>query len=175
MPCIPQTPIAQRFLDSGWITPTTAIDTTNSLVMGKPPYAEVLTLPSVSTTTSELGTIRQIQIEETASSAANIKKADLYVLLWTRTTSAPTAPVANAVYNPVTTNYIATFKIAETDYVRWSDTVWTATVNPNRIFKSGGDAVSTDMVAVILSNESGGVTYAASAQLRLRVITEPAA
>ena len=175
MSCIPQTPIAKRYLDSGWITPTTALDTTNSLVTGEPLYAEIITVPNVATTTNESGRIAQIHIEETASSAANVKKADLLVLVWTRATSAPTAPVANTVFNPSTTNYIGSFKIAEADYTRWSDTVWSAVVKPDYVFKSGTDAVATDFHVAILSNESGGVTFAASGSFRLRVITEPAA
>jgi hypothetical protein len=175
MSCIPQTPIAHRYLDSGWITPTTAQDTTNALGMGEPLFAEVLILPNVATTTNESGRIQQIQIEEIAATAADIKKPDLLVLVWTRATSAPAAPTANTVYNPSTTNYIGSFKIAESDYVRWSNTVWTATINPARIFKSGADAVATDFHVVILSNESTPVTFVAGAGMRIRIATEPAA
>lgn len=173
MSCIPQTPVATRYLDSGWVTPVTPIDTTNALGVGEPLYAEVITVPGVAMTTNEAGKIRQIQIEETASSSANIKKADLLVLVWTRATSAPTTPTLNTVYNPSTTNYIGSFKISEADYVRWSDTVWTATIYPERIFKSGTDAVASDFHCVLVSNESTPVTYAGSASMRVRIVTEP--
>lgn len=173
MSCIPQTPIASRYLDSGWTSFVTAIDTTNALGVGEPTHAEVLVVPGMATTTQEPGRIVQIQIEETAGSSANIKKADLLVLLWTRATSAPTTPTLNTVYNPSTTNYIGAFKIAEADYVRWSDTVWQATIKPSHIFTSGSDAVASDFHCVILSNESSAITYAASAALRVRIVTEP--
>lgn len=173
MSCIPITPVGFRRLDSGFITPTTTIDSTNALGVGEPPYAEVLVIPGIATTTSQVVRIVQISIEETASSSANIKKADLLLNLWTRAASAPTTPVANTVYNPTTTNQVGVFSIAEANYTRWSDTVWVATIYPdNFTFTTGGEAVATDLHAVILSNESTPVTYAASAQLRVRVVTE---
>jgi hypothetical protein len=175
MSCIPQTPIANRYLDSGWVTPVTPIDTTNTMGVGEPLYAEIITVPNVATTTNESGKIHQIHIEETASSGANIKKHDLLVLVWTRATSAPTTPTLNTVYNPSTTNYIGAFPIVEANYVRWSDTVYTATIKPDHIFKSGTDAVATDFHIAIVSNESGGITYTSPASMRVRIVTEPAA
>lgn len=175
MSCLPQTPIAKRYLDSGWTSFVTAMDTTNALGVGEPTHAEVLVVPGLATTTNEPGRIVQIQIEETAGAAADIKKPDLLVLLWTRATSAPTTPTLNTVYNPSTTNYIGAFKIAEADYTRWSNTVWQATVKPDHVYTSGSDAVAKDFHAVVLSNESTPVTFAASASLRVRIVTEPAA
>lgn len=175
MSCLPQTPIAKRYLDTGWVNFVTPIDTTNALGVGEPTHAEVLVVPGVATTTNEPGRIVQIQLEETAGSSANIKKADLLVLLWTRATSAPTTPTLNTVYNPSTTNYIGAFKIAEADYTRWSDTVWQATIKPDHVFTSGTDATAKDFHAVVLSNESSAITYSASAAFRLRIVTEPAA
>lgn len=174
MSCLPQTPIAKRYLNSGWTSFVTPMDTTNALGVGEPTHAEVLVVPGVSTTTNEPGRIVQIQIEETAGAAADIKKADLLVLLWTRASSAPTTPTLNTVYNPSTTNYIGAFKVAEADYVRWSDTVYQATIKPDHVFVSGTDAVASDFHCVIVSNEST-VTFAASAALRVRIVTEPAA
>jgi hypothetical protein len=57
--------------------------------------------------------------------------------------------------------------------VRWSDTVWQATIKPSHVFTSGSDAVASDFHCVVLSNESSAITYAASAALRVRIVTEP--
>lgn len=173
MSCLPQTPIGVRLLDSGWITPSTAIDTANALGIGEPLYAEVIVISGIASATNQTCILRQILFEETASSSGNIKKPDVLVLLWTRTTSIPTTPTANTIYNPVTTNYIGAFPIAEANYVRWSDTVWQARIAPDYIFTTGTEAVSVDFHCVILSNEATPVTFASSAATRIRAVCEP--
>jgi hypothetical protein len=110
----------------------------------------------------------QLQIEETASSAANIRKTALQVYLYTG--AAPATPTAGAVYNGSPTNLLAIVEIAAGDYKRLSDTVWLATVAPNIYVRTGSTASSTNVYAVVLANE--GKTYAASASLRARLFTE---
>lgn len=172
MSCNPQTPIGDRIYDSDWVA-FASIDTTNALGTGEPVKDEVLTLTSVMDGTEQAGYIQQIQVRETASSSANIKKPDLIVLLYTD--SAPTTPTLNTVYNGSTTNLIGTFTVAEADYKRVSDTVWQATITPAYAFRTGTAATASNLYAVVLSNESTPVTFAASAGIALRVWTKPGA
>jgi hypothetical protein len=109
-----------------------------------------------------------VQIEESATSAANIRKTALQVYLYTG--AAPTTPTAGAVYNGSPSNLLAIVEIAAGDYKRLSDTVWLATVKPEIYVRTGSTASSTNVYAVVLANE--GKTYAASAALRARIFTE---
>jgi hypothetical protein len=171
MSCLPQTPTAQTITTapsaSGWV----AFDavSTSALLQYYGFYAQVLTFPSVASTTNQHLTLRQIEIEETASSSANIKKAKMLVYVYTDT--APTAPATNAVYNASTVNLMcAPIAVDTANYARVSDTVWTATVNPNRYLRTGTTATATNIYVVVVVDQS--VTYAASAGIRARLTLE---
>jgi hypothetical protein len=171
MSCLPQTPTAQTITTapsaSGWV----AFDavSTSALLQYYGFQAQVLTFPSVASTTNQHLTLRQIEIEETASSSANIKKAKMLVYVYTDT--APTAPATNAVYNASTVNLMcAPIAVDTANYARVSDTVCTATVNPNRYLRTGTTATATNIYVVVVVDQS--VTYAASAGIRARLTLE---
>jgi hypothetical protein len=171
MSCLPQTPTAQTITTapsaSGWV----AFDavSTSALLQYYGFQAQVLTFPSVASTTNQHLTLRQIEIEETASSSANIKKAKMLVYVYTDT--APTAPATNAVYNASTVNLMcAPIAVDTANYARVSDTVWTATVNPNRYLRTGTTATATNIYVVVVLDQS--VTYAASSGIRARLTLE---
>ena len=171
MSCLPNTPIASNITTApsanGWV----AFDsvTTAALLQYYGVAAQVLTFSSVASTANQHLVLRQLEIEETASSSANIKKSKLLVYLYTD--SAPTAPATNAVYNASTTNLMcAPIAVDTADYARVSDTVWTATENVNRYLRTGTSATATNIYVVVIADQS--VTYAASAGLRVKLTLE---
>lgn len=171
MSCLPNTPISSNITTApsanGWV----AFDsvTTAALLQYYGVAAQVLTFSSVASTTNQHLVLRQLEIEETASSSANIKKSKLLVYLYTD--SAPTAPATNAVYNASTTNLMcAPIAVDTADYARVSDTVWTATENVNRYLRTGTSATATNIYVVVIADQS--VTYAASAGLRVKLTLE---
>jgi hypothetical protein len=171
MSCLPNTPISSNITTApsanGWV----AFDsvTTAALLQYYGVAAQVLTFSSVASTTNQHLVLRQLEIEETASSSANIKKSKLIVYLYTD--SAPTAPATNAVYNASTTNLMcAPIAVDTADYARVSDTVWTATENVNRYLRTGTSATATNIYVVVIADQS--VTYAASAGLRVKLTLE---
>lgn len=174
MSCLPTTPTTSNILtynastDHGWISAGTII--TSALSQYYPLTTTIPALTGMAQTTQQHLIVRQIQWEETASSSDNIKKCPLIVLLYN--TTAPTTPTSGGVYNGSTTNLLGQFEIADTDYKRVSSTVWTATINPNRYIRTGTLSSSSTIYAVILSNSSSSVTFAADAEARLRVFTE---
>jgi len=168
MSCLPQTPIASKITTTpagdGWVGFSSV--STAALLQYYGVAAEVLTFPAMAQTTNQHLTLLQVEVEEEATSAANIKKAGLRVYLYTD--AAPTAPATNAVYNGAVTDLMCSpILIATGDYVRVSDTVWTATVLPNRILRTGTTATATNIYVVVLADTS--VTYAASAALRVKL------
>lgn len=171
MSCLPNTPISSNITTApsanGWV----AFDsvTTAALLQYYGVAAQVLTFSSVASTTNQHLVLRQLEIEETATSSANIKKSKLLVYLYTDT--APTAPATNAVYNASTTNLVcAPIAVDTADYARVSDTVWTATENVNRYLRTGTTATATNIYVVVIADQS--VTYAASAGLRVKLTLE---
>ena len=176
MSCLPNTPISSNITTApsanGWV----AFDsvTTAALLQYYGVAAQVLTFSSVASTTNQHLVLRQLEIEETASSTANIKKSKLLVYLYTDT--APTAPATNAVYNASTTNLMcAPIAVDTADYSRVSGeaattNVWTATVNPNRYLRTGTSATATNIYVLVIADQS--VTYAASAGLRVKLTLE---
>lgn len=168
MSCLPQTPIANELLTvkaaDGYVAFTTV--TTDALLQYYGVAAEVLVFNSIFKTSNQHLKLVQVEVEETATSAANIKKADLRILLYTN--GAPTTPATNAAYDGSTTNLLcAPILIDDTNYSRVSQTVWTATVQPNRYVRSGSQSTGVNVYAVVLADQT--VQYAASAQLRLRL------
>lgn len=171
MSCLPNTPIASNVTTApsaaGWV----AFDgvATTALTQYYGVYAQVLTFPAVAATTNQHLVLRQLEIEETASSSANIKKSKLLVYLYTD--AAPTTPSTSAVYNASTTNLMcAPIAVDTANYTRVSDTVWSATVNANRYLRTGTTATATNIYVVVIADQS--VQYAASAGLRVRLTLE---
>lgn len=168
MSCLPQTPTATQVAttpaNDGWVGFSSIATTALSQYFGI--AAEVLTFPAVAETTNQHLQVVQIEIEETATSSANIKKPALRVYLYTD--AAPTAPATNAVYNGSVTDLMAgPFAIATGDYARVSDTVWLATVNPNRWIRTGTSSTPSNIYVVVLAD--AGVTFAASAAIRVKL------
>ena len=174
MSCLPNTPIVTNILtatnstDNGWISLGSII--TSALSQYYPLSTSVLTFSGTAQTSNQHMILRQLEFEETASSSANIKKTPLLVLLYHN--ASPTAPTSGAVYNASTTNLVGAYQIAEADYVRVSDTVWSAVVNPNKYYRVGSSALASTLYAVVLSNKSTSVTYAADSSGRVKVVTE---
>lgn len=171
MSCLPNTPISSNITTAPSANGSVAFDsvTTAALLQYYGVAAQVLTFSSVASTTNQHLVLRQLEIEETASSSANIKKSKLLVYLYTD--SAPTAPATNAVYNASTTNLMcAPIAVDTADYARVSDTVWTATENVNRYLRTGTSATATNIYVVVIADQS--VTYAASAGLRVKLTLE---
>lgn len=171
MSCLPNTPIAHNITTApaanGWV----AFDDvgTGALLQYYGFKAQVLTFGSVAATTNQHLVLRQIEIEETASSSANIKNPKLLVYLYTDT--APTAPAVNAVYNASTTNLLCSPIIIDTgNYTRISNTVWNAAVNANRYLRTGTSATATNIYVVAIVDEA--VTFAASAGIRVKLTLE---
>lgn len=170
MSCLPQTPVADYITttpnNDGWVGFSSIATSPTALSQYFGVAAEVLTFSAMAQTTNQHLKLLQVEVEETASSSANIKKAGLRVYLYTD--AAPTTPATNAVYNGSTTDLMCSpVLIATADYVRVSDTVWTATVQPNRIIRTGTTSTATNIYVVVLADTS--VTYAASAALRVKL------
>lgn len=176
MSCLPNTPVVDNVLsatnstDNGWISLGAII--TSALLQYYPLSTSVLTFSGTAQTSNQHLVLRQLEFEETASSSANIKKTPLLVLLYT--SSSPTAPTSGAVYNGSTTNLLGAFTIAEADYVRVSDTVWSAVAKPNQYIRVGNSAMASTIYAVVISNKATSVTYAADSSARVRIFTEAA-
>lgn len=175
MSCLPTTPTTNNVLTDivasntdGWLNINAV--STSALTQYFPVQSTpaVLTFNGVFQTTFQHGRVLQLQIEETASSSANIRKTALQVYLYTG--SAPATPTAAAVYNGSATNLIGIVEIAAGDYKRLSDTVWIATVKPELWIRTGSTASSVNVYAVVLANEAK--TYASGASLRARIFTE---
>lgn len=174
MSCLPNTPVVQNILtatnstDNGWVSLGAII--TTALSQYYPLSTSVLTFSGTAQTSNQHIIMRQIEFEETASSSANIKKTPLLVLVYNA--SSPTAPTSGAVYNGSTSNLMGVYSIAEADYIRVSDTVWSAVVNPNKYFRVGSSALASTLYAVVLSNKATSVTYAADSSARVKIFTE---
>jgi hypothetical protein len=175
MSCLPTTPTTNNVLTDivasntdGWLNVPSVSTSALSAYFPVQSAPSVLTFNGVFQTSYQHGRVVQLQIEETATSSANIRKTALQVYLYTG--AAPTTPTAGAVYNGSPSNLLAIVEIAAGDYKRLSDTVWLATVAPNIYVRTGSTASSSNVYAVVLANE--GKTYAASAALRARLFTE---
>lgn len=175
MACLPTTPITNNVLTDtvasntdGWINITAVSTSALSQYFPVQSTPTVLSFNGVFQTTFQHGRVLQLQIEETASSSANVKKTALQVYLYTG--AAPATPTAGAVYNGSPTNLVGIVEIAAGDYKRVGDTVWLATVKPEIWIRTGSTASSVNIYAVVLANEAK--TYASGAALRARLFTE---
>lgn len=177
MSCIPSTPVIAPILTTpndsyGWEALGTGIITT-ALSQYYPLLAGVVPFASVAQTTKQHVILRQLEFEETAATANDIKKCPLVVLLYSG--AAPASPTSGQVYNASTTDLVGVVHIAQADYKRVSDTVWLATVTPDLYIRtSTTSALASTLNCVVLSNSASSVTYAANAAGRLRIFTEQA-
>lgn len=168
MGCIPNTPIAKDWRDSGWQSYASVSTTTPA--QWNPVDTDVLEFSNMAETTLQGGVITELILRETATSAANKKLNDLSVYIWNETS--PTAPTVGTVYNPDTTNLIGVVQITAADYERISDTVSEARVKPNIHFTTGTGNTANNLYAVALFSDATPTAYAASAGIAVRVFTE---
>lgn len=176
MSCLPNTPIANNLLsatnstDLGWVDVASVI--TSALSQYYPLSTGVLSFDNLAQTTNQHVVLRQLEVEETASSSANIKKCPLIIYLFNNTS--PGSPSSGAVYNPSVSNLIGQIAVAQSDYKRVSDTVWVARVTPEFYFRTGTNSNASNFYATVISDSATSVTYAASAAMRIKIITEAA-
>lgn len=174
MSCLPNTPIAPNLLsatnstDLGWIDLTSV--STSALSQYYPLSGTVMTFEGTASTTNQHMILQQLEVEETAATSGDIKKAPLHVYLYTN--SSPGTPTLGAVYNGSTTNLIGVIPVAQADYVRISDTKWAARVNPSKYYRTGIGSTAGYLYGVVISNSATSVTYAAGVGMRVKVITE---
>lgn len=148
----------------------TGLDTTNSLTTGEAVNNAVLTFSTLVDGANQNFDLSQITVRETAATSSDVKKPDL-AIVWYHGTP-PTTPTPNAVYGtPVGSTYLCTTYIAEADYKRVSETVWEASITPARRLVTQTTGATTEIYAVVLSMESGGVTFASGAALSVQAIT----
>jgi len=172
MSCLPNTPVAANILSDpnalGWCDLGSGLLTSN-LSRYYPILAGLVTVRCM-TTTNQHAFIRQIDFEETAATANDIKKHPLIV--YVLGAGAGTSPSAGAVYNPDTAYLLASFEITAADYKRQTDTIWTATIRPDRIIRQTTAASAQNLLLAFVSNDANTISYAAGAEGRVRVFTE---
>lgn len=173
MGCVPITPVGAQLqsdtaTSAGWVE-LDSVDT-GALTRYYPLTITPTQFVGVAQSTRQHLILRSFGVEETASSAANVKKAPLLVYLYG--SQSPTAPVLGSVYEASTVRLLAVVPIATTDYVRVSSTVWRAIVNPDDYIRTEATTDATSIWAVVVSDQSTTLTYAASAAMRLYMVTE---
>lgn len=174
MSCLPLTPIAYNLLsasnslDHGWISFPSV--TLTALSQFYPLTVATLQFDNLAQTTNQHVQAVQLQIEETASSNANIRQAPLKVYLYNNTS--PTTPTLGAVYDASTTNLVGVFNVATADYTRISATKYVATIKPDLYFRTGTSSAPNIFFAVVVSNDAGTVTYASGVEMRIKIITQ---
>lgn len=147
------------------------LDVTNSLTTGEAINDAVIEFPAVVDARLQVVEIAQINLREVASSAANIRKADLDLLLWHGT--APTAPTSNVVYAAsIGATFIGVVQIRETAYRRLNETTWEAVVSvQDLVVATDTTGAVGSIFGVVVSAESSGVTFASGAALSVRLVT----
>jgi hypothetical protein len=147
------------------------LDVANSLTTGEAINDTVIEFPLAVDARLQTFVVAQVNLREVASSAANIRKPDLDLHLWHGT--APTAPVPNVVYaTPVGASYLGVVQIREAHYRRLNEVTWEAYVSANDIYvATDTSGTSTAIFGVLVSAESGGVTFASGAALTVRLST----
>lgn len=174
MACLPNTPVAPNLLspsnssDYGWID--LASPTTNALSQYYPISTSPLQFDNLANGNNQHVIVRQIEVEETATTSADIKKVPLLLYLYNN--SAPTAPTLGAVYNASTFNLVGVLSIPTADYVRVSDTVWRASANPNYYLRTSGNNAPNIFYGVPVANAPAGAQYVAGVALRFKIVTE---
>lgn len=168
MACIPNTPIAKDWRDSGWQSYASVSTTTPA--QWKPVDVDVLEFANMAESTLQGGYIAELVVRETASSAANKKLNDLSIYVYNG--GSPTAPVVGTVYNPSTTNFVGVIQITAADYERISDTVSEARVKPNIHFTTGVGSTANNFYGVALFSNATPTAYVADAGIAIRMFTE---
>lgn len=168
MSCIPNTPIASDYRDSGWISYANV--STTAPAQWYPVDIDRLEFTNMAETTDQAGIIRQLVVRETASSSANKKLNDLSIYIYNNT--APTAPVIGAVYNPSTSDLVGVVNVVAADYKRISNTVSEAVVNPNIHFTTSNLNNASTLYGIALYSNATPTAYTASAGLAIRIFTE---
>jgi len=173
MGCVPITPVGAQLQSdtattAGWVELDSV--STSALTRYYPLTITPTQFVGMAQTTRQHLILREFAVEETASSAANIKKAPLLVYLYG--SQSPTAPVLGSVYNASTVRLLAVVSIPAANYVRVSDTVWRAIVTPNDYVRTESSSDATSVWAVVVSDQATTLTYAASAAMRLYMVTE---
>ena len=168
MSCLPSTPVSHQTYDSGYVQFGTAIHT-SAMTAEDAPYAEVVTLPNVLSTTDQVAVIEQFHIRETAAGTGTAVKAPMRVYFYS--TSAPTTPTAGAVYSASTTNYLGQVSVETADYQRITDgasPVYEAVIRPALYIKSSSTTTNvTSIYAVMVT--TGTPTFVANDVHDLRV------
>ena len=174
MSCQPNTPSAKDVRTSGFVSTTAQLEQ-SAPTQWWPVASEVLTLPLVAEFSLQSAVIRQLVLRETASSAANIKKQDIRIVLYS--VSGTTVPTGGAVYEPSPTNRVGIIDVVAADYKRVSSTEWEAvpTINGGEglWYQTAQSASSTDLYAVLLYSNASPSAYANStAAIALNVFVE---
>ena len=169
MACLPMTPTSSLVYDSEHVAYVATVHT-SALSAGQALYNEVLTLPTVNSTTDQMVELLEMQFRESAASGT-AKKAALQVLFYA--TTSPTVPTQGVAYNASTTNLVAMAKVATGDYQRIADgatPIYEAIVKPTVWYRTGSTATNvTSLFAVLLAD--GAVTFAAGDTHSIRIIT----
>ena len=174
MSCLPNTPTAANILSDpsalGWSDVGASLLTT-SLTRYYPIVGAFVTVRAM-TTTNQHAIIRQVDFEETAATSGDIKKHPLIV--YVLGAGAGTSPVGGAVYEPDTTYLLGQFAITAADYVRTTNTKWTATIKPNLYIRQTTAASAQNLLLAIVSDSASSVSYATGAAGRVRLFVEQA-
>ena len=174
MSCIPNTPTAPQLMtpsngsDYGWVDLSNV--TTNALSQYYPLSISVVQMDNLANNNNQHVIVQQVEVEETATSSANIRTAPLRIYLYNNST--PIAPTLGAVYNASTFDLVAVLDVATADYKRVSDTVHRAVSNPARYLRTSSANAPNIFFAVVVSNSATTVTYAASAAIRIKLTTQ---
>jgi hypothetical protein len=174
MSCLPNTPIAANILSDpaalGWSDVGASLLTT-SLARYYPIVGAFVTVRAM-TTTNQHAIIRQVDFEETAATSGDIKKHPL--LVYVLGAGAGTSPAGGAVYEPDMTYLLGQFAITAADYVRTTNTKWTASIKPNLYIRQTTAASAQNLLLAIVSDSASSVSYASGAAGRVRLFVEQA-
>lgn len=174
MSCLPNTPTAANILSDpaalGWSDVGASLLTT-SLTRYYPIVGAFVTVRAM-TTTNQHAIIRQVDFEETAATSGDIKKHPL--LVYVLGAGAGTSPAGGAVYEPDMTYLLGQFAITAADYVRTTNTKWTASIKPNLYVRQTTAASAQNLLLAIVSDSASSVSYATGAAGRVRLFVEQA-
>lgn len=174
MSCLPNTPTAANILSDpaalGWSDVGASLLTT-SLARYYPIVGAFVTVRAM-TTTNQHAIIRQVDFEETAATSGDIKKHPL--LVYVLGAGAGTSPAGGAVYEPDMTYLLGQFAITAADYVRTTNTKWTASIKPNLYIRQTTAASAQNLLLAIVSDSASSVSYATGAAGRVRLFVEQA-
>lgn len=166
MSCSPALATADHILTTpdsgGWVTLTGVV--TSALLANYGLSTAVLSFPSIATQPNQHLVLEQVEIEETAATSGDIKKADIKLLFYTST---PSSPSTSAAYNGSTTGYMGQVTVDDTEYARLADTIWHATKNCDVHMRTGTGSTPSTIYVVVLAAQS--VTYVSGVAVRVKV------